>query len=564
MKEPLIGWLRKGRFVLPLLIALVAAAAFACGGDSRQVTVSEYQVFRQRIAADPGTFDPQLASVGEEISVVKQLFRGLFTYDKDLNVVAAVAVELPTKENGGISDDGLTYTIKLREEATWSDGRRVTAHDFVYAFQRLFDPQAGAQGRYFSLYTAIKGADEASQGAGSIEDVGVSALDDSTLQFQLVRQQPTLTTLLALWPASPLRQDVVQQPGASWTEAGKLIGNGPFVLKEYAPEQQVVLEANANYWGDDQPSLDRLVYRIIPEDSAALIAYESGEVDMTLVPPPDIAGFQDSEELLQFAQLETYAIHYNHRQEPFDDPLVRQAFSRAIDRDAYVLAVQQGAGAPALGWLPPSMPGSNADVGQDLDFDPEAAQALLSVAGYPDGEDFPSVTLMINQVASSRRTAEFLKEQLKTNLGVDLQVEALEEETYFDRLLAGDFDATWLSWFADYADPENWLPQQFGTDGGFNVLGYSNPDVDELFTTAATELNQTERLALYDQAHRLIIEDQAVTPLYYPQRHYLVKPHVAGLVTTVLDAEPGDWFVTSVRIMQTEGGGAPPASEPDN
>src|SRR3989304_2838469 len=242
MKEPLIGWLRKGRFVLPLLIALVAAAAFACGGDGGEgagvPAPAENQVFRQRIAADPGTFDPQLASVGEEISVVKQLFRGLFTYDKDLNVVPAVAVELPTKENGGISDDGLTYTIKLREEATWSDGKAVTAHDFVFAFQRLFDPEAGAQGRYFSLYTAIKGADEASQGAGSIEDVGVSALDDSTLQFQLVRQQPTLTTLLALWPASPLRQDVVQQPGASWTEAGKLIGNGPFVLKEYAPEQQ--------------------------------------------------------------------------------------------------------------------------------------------------------------------------------------------------------------------------------------------------------------------------------------------------------------------------------------
>ena len=147
------------------------------------------------------------------------------------------------------------------------------------------------------------------------------------------------------------------------------------------------------------------------------------------------------------------------------------------------------------------------------------------------------------------------------DLGIDVEIEVLEKGAFFDRYGQGDFQVTWLSWFADYADPENWLPQQFGTDGGFNVLGYSNPDVDELFTTAATELNQTERLALYDQAHRLIIEDQAVTPLYYPQRHYLVKPHVAGLVTTVLDAEPGDWFVTSVQIMETEG--QPPAAQPD-
>ena len=247
MKESLTTWLRPARFVLPLLIALIAAMAFACGGGDQP---SPDQTFRLRIAQDPGTFDPQLASVSEEISVAKQLFRGLFTYDEDLNIVPAVALEVPTKENGGISEDGLTYTIKLRDDATWSDGELVTAHNFVYAFQRLFDPEGGAQGYYFDFYTAIEGAPAVVEGTADPETVGVSAPDDYTLEIKLSQEQPTLPTLLALWPASPLRQDLIELHNSAWTEPGKLVGNGPFALKEYAPNEQIVLEANPSYWGD--------------------------------------------------------------------------------------------------------------------------------------------------------------------------------------------------------------------------------------------------------------------------------------------------------------------------
>ncbi len=564
MDRRLTGWLRGSRLALALLIALIAAVAVACKGGDGEVTgqLAPNQELRIRIAGDPGTMDPQLASYSEEISAVKQLFRGLFTYDEDLNVVPAVALEVPTKENGGISDDGLTYTINLRDDAIWSDGTPVTAGDFVYAFQRLFDPKAGAQGYYFDFYTAIAGAEEAAYGEGTIDAVGVTAPDDYTLQIQLAYEQPTLPVLLALWPASPLRQDVIEQYGEAWTEPGNLIGNGPFVLAQYEPEQQIVLEANAGYWGDDQPTLQRLVFRIIPDDSAALLAYQNGEIDMTSIPPVDAATYEGDAEQLRYAQLETFAIFYNHTQAPFDDPLVRRAFSRAIDREAYVTVVEGGVGEPAVSWLPPGMPGSDASVGQDLGFDLGAARSLLEEAGYPDGDGFPSVTFTIPEDESNRLTAEFLQEQLKQNLGVDIQIEALEENSFFDRFFEGDFEFTWLSWFADYADPENWLPQQFAADGGFNVMGYSNPEVDELLEQAATELDETERLALYDEVHRIIIEDQAVTPVFHPERNYLVKANVAGLITTVLDAEPGDWFETSVQILDT-GDDAPPASEPD-
>jgi len=258
-------------------------------------------------------------------------------------------------------------------------------------------------------------------------------------------------------------------------------------------------------------------------------------------------------------KLETYAIQYNTKQAPFDNALVRQAFSRAIDRDAYVTALLHGIGQPALDWLPPDMPGGDVSVGTDLGFDANAARSLLSQAGYKDGKGFPTVTLTVADVQQNRLTAEFLQQQLKQNLGIDLKIDTVEEANFYERYQQSDFQLTWASWFADYADPENWLPQQFATKGGFNVFGYSNSKVDDLFQQAAAELDQSKRLALYGQAHKIVIADQAITPIYHSENNYLLKRSVGGLTPTALDAEPGDWFVSNIQIIE---GAAPPASRP--
>ena len=564
MSRTCSGWLRPTRIVLTLLVATAAAMVIACGGGgSKQAAraLDPNQELHIRIAGDPGTFDPQLATVSEEISVVKQLYRGLFSYDEKLNVVPSIAMDVPTKENGGISDDGLTYTIKLRNDATWSDGQHVTANDFVYAFQRLFDPAAGAQGYYYDFYTAIAGAAAAASGDGSPQNVGVKALDDFTLQITLDHPQPTLPTLLALWPASPMRKDLIDQYGNAWTDPGKLVGNGPFVLDSYSPEQEVVLKANPLYQASDKSTLKKLVYRIIPDDGVALIAYENGEIDMTSIPSADAKRYEGNPEQLRYSQLETFALQYNNTAAPFDNPLVRQAISRGIDRNDFIAKVEQGVGTPATGWLPPGLPGYDASVGKDLGFDPNAAKELLRQAGYADGKGLPPVSLLIASDAQNQLAADFLQQQLKQNLGIDFKIDAVDENTYFDRYGAGDFQVAWSSWFADYADAENWLPKQFGTGAGFNVFGYSNPQVDDLFAKASVELDTAKRLAYYGQAHKLIIQDQAITPVFHPDRNYLVKSTVGGLKTTALDAEPGDWFVGDVQMFNTA---APPASGPDN
>jgi oligopeptide transport system substrate-binding protein len=538
------------------ILALIVLMAVACGSSGDKAADQELRI---RINTDVTTFDPQLAVSADEISVAKQLYRGLFTYDSDLSVIPSIAQELPTIENGGISEDGLTYTIKLRDDAAWSDGQAVVAADFVYAFQRLVDPNAGGQGIYSSYYTAITGANDAYNGEGDPANIGVSAPDDHTLVLELDYAQPTLVTLLALWPASPLRQDLIDANGDAWTQPGTLVTNGPFVLASYESGVEIGLERNAAYWGDDAPQLEHVSYKIIEDDDAALIAYQNGEIDMTSIPLEVARQYEDSPDRVHFTQMETMALQYNVTQAPFDNKLVRQAFSHALDRDLYVQTLLSGVGTPALGWLPEGLPNVSANPNTVFEFNAQAGNDLLADAGFTDSS-FPTVTILIPDDDTYQTVAEFVQDQLDQNLGVDVEIEVLESNAYGERWFNGEFELTLFDFFGDYADPENWLPQQFASDGGYNVTGYSNPQVDELFSQAATATDTATRISLYEQAHDLIIEDQALTPIYHPERNYLVKQNIDGLGVTPLDAQPGDWFLFDVTVSDQAGA---PASNPD-
>jgi oligopeptide transport system substrate-binding protein len=559
------AWARRAMLILlGLTVLALGALVVACGGGEKEegtatpgVTatptgeaLAENQEYRLRTLGEPTSLDPQIAAFATDINIIKQLFRGLLYYDKDLGVVPAAAKVVPSTENGGISADGLTYTFELRDDLMWSDGQPLTASDFEYSLKRLFAPEVGATGYYYTFYTNIVGAEAYSEGTGSADDVGVTAIDDTTLEIKLNDVQPTLLLLMALWPAYPVRQDVVEQYGEAWTEAGNLIGNGPFVLKEWVHEDHITVEANPNYWGDDKPTLQTILFKMIPDESVALIAYQNNELDITEIPLPDTKRYEGNPEQLKYAELTTFAQEFNNTREPFTDPLVRKAFKMAVDSQAYVDSVRGGSGLPAFSWIPPGMPGYNAEIGTDYAFDPEGAQALLAQSTYGGPDGLPGITVTIADTQAGRLTAEFLQEQLRVNLGVNIDIEILESATYEDRYLASDFQFVIGGWGADYADPENWLPQLFGTDAGLNQYKYSNPQVDQLFAQAAVELDNDTRLDLYDQAQKIIIDDDmGVAPLYYRIRNFLVKPWVSGIITTGLDSTAGDWFYTNIRIL---------------
>jgi oligopeptide transport system substrate-binding protein len=547
--------------LLILLVALSASVFAACGDDDSgnggnggtepADGLAADQTLRIRLIGEPTSLDPQVAAFSPDVGVVKQLWRGLFYYGSaELDIVPAAAAEIPTQENGGISEDQLTYTIKLRDDLTWSDGQPLTAEDFAFALKRLFDPEAGGGGYYFAYYTDIVGGQEAVDG-GSLDDVGVTAIDETTLEIKLSRPRPTLLTLLALWPAYPVREDVVAE-GESWTEAGTLIGNGPYTLSEWAHDDHITLEANPNYWGDDKPTVQTIVYRMLPNEGDALIAYENGELDMTPIPLSDAGRFAGNEEQLQYAQLSTVGLQFNVTREPFDNVDVRRAFTTAIDRETFVDDVRDGVGQATTSWLPPGIPGYDADRGSAYAFDTDKAKSFLSDAGFADGAGLPEITLMIGDSESEALSAQFVQEQIKRNLGVDIGIETLESATFQDRFLASDFQLTLGGWSADYADAENWLPTLWGTGEGNNISAYSNTDFDDLMAQAAEELDADARTELYAQGEEILIDDDAAFgSILHTFKNWLVKPYVDGIVHTVADSEtPGDWFFTGVSIKQ--------------
>ncbi len=551
-------------WALLALLALTILGTAACGGDGKAEGDAVPQVYHVRIAGDPETLDPQKGGFGTDISIMRQLFRGLVSFDENLNVVPAAAEELPTVENGGISKDGLTYTFKLRNDLKWSDGSPLTAQDWEYSFKRFFDPNLGGNQYYQSFYYVIQGAQEyhtalgtpdapltpsVSELASLREGVGVDTVDDHTLQIKLTNASNTFLYLMALWPAYPVKHETVDSFGDAWTEAGNLVSDGPFMLTEWGHNQRLVLQRNANYWGP-APDLERLEITVIPDETAAFQAYQNGEIDFTVAPPAQIQSLKSNSEFHTEAQLSTFALQFNDARKPFDDPTVRKAFARAIDRQSYIDLVGQGLGIPTTGWIPPGMPGYDAEAGQSLAFDSNAARNLLAQAGYPGGQGLPDIVLTTVSEDIGRLSAEFVQEQLKQNLGVNIQIETLDPPSYQTRYGSGDFQLTFGGWNADYPHPENWIRDLFHTGASGNIAGYSNPKVDELIDQASADADPAAAIDLYTQAQRIILdEDAALAPIYHGVSVFLVKPYVHGLVFTPTDGEiAGDVLLASPAI----------------
>ena len=497
------------------LTPTLGATATATPGPT--VTPTAVQELRANLQAEPSSLDPQLASLAHDISVIRQLLQGLLGFKPDLSLEPIVAAEVPSLGNGGISPDGLTYTFKIREDVTWSDGKPVTAGDFVYSIKRLLDPKLGS--RNAGLYLGIKGAmayltaeNADAQTLERLRDgVAVVAPDLRTLSITLTAPDATFLHKMALPPAYPARQDIVEQAGQSWTEAGNYIGNGPFILAEWVHQDHITLEANPNYWGA-KPKLSKISFRMIADVNAELAAYLNDELDLSQVPPgTEKATLADStlgNEVIRFSPLSTLALFFNTVEPPFDNLTVRRAFTMSLDREAWVDKVKNGVGQPATSWLPPGMPGHDPQLGSEHKFDAKKAKELLA------GLDVPgSVTLTHFAAGDQPLMAQFIQAQIKENLGIDVELEPLDPPSWFQKVVgARQFQMTIVAFPADYPDPEAIMAPLFMTGGQQNIMGYSNTEFDAAAGQAVVELDPQKRLDLWKQAHEFVVAD---VPLHF-------------------------------------------------
>ena len=549
----------RGRSVRPLMLVtiLVALIAAACSGGG----ASGPQSLTLNIKADPPTLDPAIGVTTDSLSVERQLFSGLMGYDADLSLVASVAREVSSRDNGGLSDDGTRVRIEIRTDARWSDGRAVTAGAFVYAFKRVLNPDTASDWAPFfypvvgaqAYNTALSGERPASAAelAALREAVAISAPDDATLEIHLAGPSHTFLDVLALPAAFPLREDVVVAHGADWTRPGNLVGNGPFTLEAWATDDRIVLAGVVDWWGG-RVRLDTLVFRMIPDDNAAYAAYLAGELDIVDVPAPFIATvLEDSDregQVVRTTDLSTLALMVNVRIQPLADVQVRRALSSALDRETFVSVVQGGIGEAAAGWLPPTLPGSVVSAEAAARFDEAAGRALLADAGYADPADFPTLRLSYANVGPNQVRAEFVQEQFRRHLDIEVELAPMDPRAFGQSMFSGEFELALFSWTADFPDAENWLAELFRSDGSFNLGGYSSADFDAAVTAAMQEDDPERRLAHWAQAHALLMQDAPILTLAHTERVRLVQSGISGLITTPIDGQAaGDHFLAQTH-----------------
>lgn len=470
---------------------------------------------------DPITLDPACASDAGSAEYIVEIFSGLVSFDRDLNVIPDIA------ESWDESPDGTVFTFHLRSNVLFHDNSRpVTADDFKYSMERALNPDT--QSTVGDVYLDdIVGAEEYANGDAD-EVSGIKVIDPQTLELTIIEPSSVFVEKLTYPTAFVVDQREVGDSTCfegNWTLTPN--GTGPFKMGEWDLGRKIVLEANERYYLDPKPSLE--VVTFVLSGGSSFTMYENDEVDVTGVGINNIESVLAgdlAEEYHTGDSLDVYYIGFNTQEAPFDDPDVRNALSMAVDREFLAKEFLLDLVVPANGILPPGIPGYDEDLAE-IPFDPEAAQELLDDSGKADDLDGASI-LTSGQGAAPSDILQAVTAMWEENLGLSIEIEQEDFGLFLQDIDEGNFEMFSLGWIADYPDPQNFLEIKLHSENPNNEAKYSNPDVDALLDEAAEEDDEAARLELYQEAERLIMADMPWIPLYHGRSSYLVKPYVEG------------------------------------
>lgn len=529
-------------FVFMLLVGLVAG----CSSD-RKTPVElgiEQQIMHIGNGTEPSDIDPHGNSGQPDSQIKRALFEGLVSRAADtLDIIPGVA------ESWEISDDGLTYTFTLRKNARWSNGEPVTAHDFVWTWKRGMSPDLGNP--YAYMFFVFKNAE--AYHTGEIEDfseVGISALDDHTLQFELTGPTPYILQLLSFKTMYPVHRatlekfNAVNQLATAWTRPENFVGNGPFVIKDWVVNQVLSVRKNDQYWDSDNIKLNEIHFHAVQSITAEERMFRAGQLHMTMFLPPEKVEAYRGENNPAFNSFPLYSTYYyalNTKRPPLDDVRVRKALAYAVDRTLLTERVMKGGEIPAYAFTPPDEKGyiPAAKMPEDVAL----ARQLLAEAGYPEGKGFPRLTILYNTLEHHQTIAVVLQQMWKERLGIDVNLQNEDWKVWLASINLGNFDISRSGWGGDYVDPNTFLDVHL-TGGGNNKSNWSNARYDELIRLAAQTNDQQERFAYFQQAEAILVEEAPIIPLYTYVRNRLVHPSVKNWHDNMLD----DYFYRNVYL----------------
>jgi oligopeptide transport system substrate-binding protein len=522
--NPLSLWERaKVRVGTILLLALISTLFLTASGDPNidwqyGIPLNQTLVYSGGESTNLRDYDPATTySAGDKLT-----FSGLVSLDPRLNLTPDLA------ETWSISADGTVYTFTIRANAKFHDGRQVTAQDVAYSWERAASPQLKSDTALTYLGDIVGVREKYNGQAQSIS--GLKVLDDRTLQVTIDAPKPYFLLKLTYATAFVVDKNNVEA-GENWVYQPN--GTGPYKLKEWKSFEYITYEANQDFYLG-APSIPYVLVKLYAGDGVRL--YETGEVDLTGVGLYSAERMLNPEEplntqLLTGVSLCTGYVVFDTTQPPFDDVNVRKAFSMAFDRQRYMDVLLRGLALPAKGPYPPGLPGFNTEL-RSLPYDPEGARELLQQSKY--GNAMPEIIYTSSGIGSSvSGSVSAMVEMWEQNLGVKIKIENIEYNYYYQQVFSGNHGQIFSGgWCADYPDPENFADILFHSGSAQNHGGYSNPELDALLEAARIEQDVTKRIAMYQQAEQIIVNDAPVLFTTHSLSYELVKPYVKGFVFT--------------------------------
>ncbi|WP_428387578.1 peptide ABC transporter substrate-binding protein [Mucisphaera sp.] len=569
MFEGLCGLASKVRWVRVMLVGALVGLVPGCGEREPEADL----IFMS--AAAHITLDPAKMSWSHDIRVASALYDPLVRMDFNSG-----EVEPAVAESWAVSEDGLTYTFTLREDAKWANGDPVTSEDFIYAWRRVSLPDTAAS--YVKLMYVIDGvqdfyawrteqiseyarvrnmaggaAGEAAAEAAEViwqeaqakfaSDVGLEAPDPRTLVVRLEQPTPYFLQMIGFATFMPVHiasveeattlnttTGMVQVDSAYWRDPERVISNGPYVIEDGVFKRYLRMHKNANYWNAEAVKSETLLEKINEDPQSAFLAYSGGDVDISIALPSlgplpaELVRDESRTDVHTVTAAGTYFYNFNclptlpdGSPNPLADPRVRVALSMGIDRQQIVGQVTRMDQPIARSFVPPgAVAGYEPPVETGVVFDPEGAKALLAEAGYPNGEGLDGLSILYNTGAGHEEVAIAIAAMWERELGVVVTTEGVEVQTFSDRVNRQDYSIARSAWFGDYMDPTTWLDKNRANNGN-NDAKWNSPLHDGLLDEAQTIRDPEARFAKLAEAEAVFNAEQPIAPIFHYRLVYL-------------------------------------------
>ncbi|WP_114570092.1 peptide ABC transporter substrate-binding protein [Exiguobacterium flavidum] len=478
---------------------LIAAASTAfllagCSTGEQEETKTDKKVLHTMESYDLLSVDPADAITS---NIFNQIYEGLYRFDENNELVPAAA------KSHTVSRDGKTYTFKLDEKAKWSDGKAVKAQDFVYAYKRVLETNSP----FAYLMEPVE---------------KTTALDGQTLEIKLKRPTPYFLSMTTFGTYMPVRSDVVKEQGDKFgTDPATNVYNGPFTFKSYKAEQGYVLEKNTQYADKENVKIDAVDVKIIKDPMLAINLFESGELDVAPLNSENVVNYKGKKEYNTFSDSRMFFIRMNEKNPALKSKKTRQAIDASYDKQGLVDTLL-GNGSLAADYIVPKELDPKYDEGREIapSYDQAQAKEVL-------GKQNLKLEMIIEDDDVSKKVGEYIQGKLK-QAGVDVKLLPLPKKERLARETSGEYDLSLASWAPDYQDATTYL-NLFMTDNPFNMMGYSNKKYDALLKQAESELDAGKRLDLLRQAETLLLDDQAISPVYQRKNAFLQDTRVTHL-----------------------------------